>query len=295
MSYDKKYFYPQERVSIVELRSYWSVILRRLWVIALVVIVVSLYSGYQYYKIRKTPGALQAYSSNVTLLISLKASPKFTDYTNYVNYLSVSESISDSFTNGPTLTSGRFGKQVYDQVNADMPQIKQKFGANPDLGDLANPGVAAGAISGSLTATRVHTLITISASWNTPAGAWAIANAVGEVSAAHISDYTDYTVTDNAAPATIVDRPAAAAKVTLGASDAATIPGSQASKPTLLLVLVLVALLIGIALAFLMEYLDDRLRKTDDAVQLLQLPVYGEVPHTPPVGNTKVRSAQPVA
>ncbi len=279
----------------MELRAYWSVILRRIWVIALVVIVVALYSGYQYYKIRKTPGALHAYSSNVTLLIGLQAPTKIT--TGYSDYVSVSESIADGFATGPAITSSKFAQQVYTQINADMPQIKQKFGSNPDLGDLANPGVAVGAIKGSITAGRSRNLVTVSVSWNTPAGAWAIANAAGEVSVAHINDYTDYVVSTNITQPTTTapNRPIVAAKVVISATDAATIAGSQASKPTLLLVLVLVALLIGIALAFLIEYLDDRIRKTDDVVQLLQLPIYGEVPHAPSPGNTKQRGTHTAA
>ncbi len=279
----------------MELRAYWSVILRRIWVIALVVIVAALYSGYQYYKISKTPGALHAYQSNVTMLIGLQAPTKISS--GYSDYVSVSESIADAFTTGPTITSSKFAQQVYDQVNADMPQIKQKFGTNPRLGDLANPGAAVGAIKGSLSAGRSHSLVTVSVSWNTPDGAWAIANAAGEVSVAHINDYTDYVVTNNAtSPAvTASERPIVAAKVIISATDAATIAGSQANRPTLLLVLVLVALLIGIALAFLIEYLDDRLRKTDDVVQLLQLPIYGEVPHAPSPGNAKPRGTRTAA
>ena len=279
----------------MELRAYWSVILRRIWVIALVVIIVALYSGYQYYKIRKTPGALHAYQSSVTLLIGLQAPAKITS--GYSDYVSVSESIAQGFATGPTITSSKFAQQVYNQVNIDMPQIKQKFGANPDLGDLANPSVAVGAIKGSITAGRSQSLVTISASWNTPAGAWAITNAIGEVTVAHINDYTDYVVADGTigSASTAPNRPIVAAKVILPATDAATIAGSQASKPTLLLVLVLVALLIGIALAFLIEYLDDRLRKADDVVQLLQLPIYGEVPHAPSPGNAKPRGTRTAA
>ncbi|GAC1555230.1 MAG: hypothetical protein NVS2B2_09910 [Ktedonobacteraceae bacterium] len=279
----------------MELRAYWSIILRRIWVIALVVIVVALYSGYQYYKIRKTPGALHAYQSSVTLLIGLQAPTKITS--NYADYVSVSESIADAFTTGPTVTSAKFAQQVYNQVNVDMPQIKQKFGSNPDLGDLGNPSVAVGAIKGSVTAGRAHSLVTVSVSWNTPAGAWAIANAIGEVSIAHINDYTDYVITTDATHTgvTAAERPIVAAKVILSATDAATIAGSQANKPTLLLALILVALLIGIALAFLIEYLDDRIRKTDDVVQLLQLPIYGEVPHAPSPGNAKQRGTRTAA
>ncbi len=277
----------------MELRAYWSIIWRRIWVIALIVVIVSLYSGYQYYKIRKTPGALHAYQSNVTLLVGLQASSKFTDYSNYSDYVSVSESIADGFDNGPTLTSPQFDRQVYNQVNADMAQIQHKFGANPELGDLTNSGVAVGAIGSSVTASRSHSLVTVSVSWNTPAGAWAIANAIGEVTAAHINDYNSDVITGNLTRSTVTttDKPTIAANVVIAATDAAPIAGSQANKPTLLLVLVLVALIIGIALAFLIEYLDDRIRKPDDVVQLLQLPIYGEVPRAPAAGNSKPRSA----
>ena len=279
----------------MELRAYWSVILRRIWVIALVVIIVALYSGYQYYKIRKTPGALHVYQSNVTLLIGLQSPTKITS--TYSDYVSVSDFLADEFANGPTVTSSKFAQQVYTQVNADMPQIEQKFGPHPDLGDLANSGAAVGAIKASLTAGRAHNLVTVNASWNTPAGAWAITHAVGEVVVAHVNDYIDYVVTPNTTgTATLTpDRPIVAAKVIIEATDAATIAGSQASKPTLLLVLVLVALLIGIALAFLIEYLDDRIRKTDDVMQLLQLPIYGEVPQAPSPGNAKQRGTRTAA
>ena len=279
----------------MELRAYWSVILRRIWVIALVVIIVGLYSGYQYYKIRKTPGALHAYQSNVTLLIGLQSPTKITS--TYSDYVSVSDFLADEFTNGPTVTSSKFAQQVYAQVNTDMPQIEQKFGPHPDLGDLANPSAAVGAIKGSLTVGRAHNLVTVNASWNTSAGAWAIAHAIGEVVVAHVNEYTDYVVTtDTTGTATPApNRPIVAAKIIIGATDAATIAGSQASKPTLLLVLVLVALLIGIALAFLIEYLDDRIRKTDDVVQLLQLPIYGEVPQAPSPGNAKQRGTRTAA
>ena len=279
----------------MELRAYWSIILRRIWVIALVVIIVALYSGYQYYKIRKTPGALHAYQSSVTLLVGLQSPTKITS--SYSDYIATSDELADEFTSGPTVTSAKFAQQVYTQVNADMPQIEQKFGSHPDLGDLANPSVAVGAIKGSLTASRSHSLVTVNATWNTPAGVWAITHAVGEVVVAHINDYIDYVVSANATSTTVtaLNRPIVAAETILSATDPATIAGSQASKPTLLLVLVLVGLLIGIALAFLIEYLDDRIRKTDDVVQLLQLPIYGEVPHAPSPGDAKQRGTRTAA
>jgi len=43
----------------------------------------------------------------------------------------------------------------------------------------------------------------------------------------------------------------------------------------------LVVLIIGIALAFLIEYLDDRIYSKEAVIQSLELPVYGEIPRVP--------------
>ena len=75
------------------------------------------------------------------------------------------------------------------------------------------------------------------------------------------------------------------------ASDPATIPGPSANKPTLLLVLVIVALVIGLALAFLIEYLDDRIRNVGEVENLLQLPIYGTIPPAPAPGKERSHSS----
>jgi capsular polysaccharide biosynthesis protein len=67
------------------------------------------------------------------------------------------------------------------------------------------------------------------------------------------------------------------------------VPGTSASKVTQLILLVLVALIIGIALAFLLDYLDDRIRTKDEVAHLLELPIYAEVPSAPTPGRTVVK------
>lgn len=261
---------------------YWGIIWRRLWIIALVVIIVGLYSGYQYYKLRKTPGALKTNQSAVTMKIGLQGNGS-SDHS-FADYISASESLADEFTNGPVLSSPEFTKQVVEQIQADMSQITQHFGPNPDLGDITN----AGAIGGSLSAGRAHSLVTVTVTWLQPEGAWAIAKAVGEVTVAHINDYFNYIVTGTTT--TGASMPVVAARVTSDASNPSSVTGPSANKPTQLLLLVLIGLIVGIALAFLVEYLDDRIRSKDEVVRLLQLPVYGEVPRAPSVGPAKTRA-----
>jgi capsular polysaccharide biosynthesis protein len=262
----------------VELRAYWTIIWRRAWLVALVVGVVALYVGYQYYHLRKTPGALIVYSSNVTVQIGLAGSPN-----GAADNVVVSEALADAMSTSPILSSKEFDSEVSRQIALDMPQIEQRFGANPDLGDWQNTG----AIGGALSATHVHSLVTVSTTWSSAAGAWAIANAVGQVSAANICAYLGYVVPKEASCSTTADPsvPAVSARVIIAATDPVTAPGLSASKQTLLVILLLVALIVGIALAFLVEYLDDRIYNKDDAQRLLQLPVYGVVPRAPAVGR----------
>lgn len=261
----------------MELRDYGSIIRRRLWIILLIVIIVGLYSGYQYYKLRKTPGALKTSQSQVTMLIGLQENSGVSIHNNYSDYVSVSESIADEFASGPTLTSPSFDHLVYQQILTDESQS----GSNSIPG-----GLQEGNIAGALSAGRVHSLVTVTATWPNGDGAKALAKAVGEVTTAHIDEYMDYVISNNSSVSAIATRPVIAARVVTGATAPITIAGSSASKPTLLAALVLVGLIIGIALAFLIEYLDDRIRRANDVVQLLQLPVYGEIPHAPSPGQT---------
>jgi capsular polysaccharide biosynthesis protein len=171
-----------------------------------------------------------------------------------------------------------------------MDTITQHYGAHPDLGDWQNPGTIAGAISTS----RIHNQVTVSVNWPTPAGAWAIANALGEVTTAHISSYLNYGLINTSAytsgpSSKSVLQPVVSAKIISTASPASIVPGPAANRPLLLLVLVLVAFILGIALAFLIDYLDDRFRSQEDVEQFLQLPVYGQIPRVPSLDNHKTR------
>jgi capsular polysaccharide biosynthesis protein len=268
----------------MELLTYWKIIWRRLWLIVLIVGVVALYVGYEYYHLHKTPGALTAYSSNVTIQVGLQ--PINPQVLSSADMVTVSESLADALATGPILSSSTFDTQVNQQIQADMGQITQKYGANSNLG-----GINAGAIGGALSAQRAHALVTITTNWNTAPGAWAISNAVGEVLSTNVCTYLNYDIPQGSSCSATnnAGQPLVTAKLVSAASDPAQIPGPSASKLTLYIIMLLVAFIVAIALAFLLDYFDDRIRSKDDAAQLLQLPVYGTVPRPPTPGNTKTR------
>ena len=268
-------------IDAVELRSYAKTIWRYIWLIILIVGLVALYSGYQYYKLRKTPGALTAYNSNISLQVGLVATTRGDP--NPDDNVTVSESLADTLVTGPILSSREFCSDISHQIGLDMSEIQQRY-PNQSLGNWQDPS----AIAGALSATRAHSLVTISVNWSMAAGAWAISNAIGEISTARIGQYLDYVVaTDYTHNSTVgsYTQPEVSARIISAASIPGTIPGPSASKVTLLILLVLIALAVGIALAFLLDYLDDRIRSKEDIKDLFQLPIYGEVPHAPVPGH----------
>jgi capsular polysaccharide biosynthesis protein len=264
----------------VELRTYWSIIWRRIWIVALLVIVVGLYVGYSYYKLAKTPGALKAYSSILTVQVGLHATTS--GDSNSADYVTAAETLADTFTAGPILTSTEFDRAVSNQISQDMSTIQQRFGANADLGNWQDTG----AIGQALNATRVHALVTITVTWPTAAGAWAIANAVSEVCSTQLGNFLDYVVANNnrATNNTFI-QPAVAARTISSPTTPTSVAGTSGGKALLLIVLLLVALLLGIALTFLLNYLDDRIYSKEQVTRLLGVPILGEIPAPPAPGR----------
>jgi len=226
---------------------------------------------------------LKAYNSNITIQIGLQ--PTSNGDTNSANYVIVSEALADAMVASPILTSHEFDTDISNQIAQDMSVIQQRYGANADLGDWQNPS----AIGQALSATRVHSLVTINTDWSTPTGAWAIANAIGEVSVANIGTYLNYEIKNSAIQNSTGNfvPPQVSARVISAPSDSITVAGSSSNKLTLYFLMLLVALALGIALTFLLDYLDDRIRSKDDVTQLLGIPVCAVIPRAPSPGRTR--------
>src|SRR2546421_2750592 len=109
----------------MELKAYWTIIWRRIWIVVLIVGVVALYAGYQYYHLRKTPGALTAYRSDITIQIGLQVSPD--SITSSADSVAVSEALADAMITSPILSSKEFDTQVSQQIGSDMSLIEQRF------------------------------------------------------------------------------------------------------------------------------------------------------------------------
>lgn len=273
----------------MELRAYWAVIWRRAWIILVIVAIAALFVGYELYAAHKANNAsANVYHSQVTFQLGIQ-SKDTSGTSNYTDRLGAIDTQSDILANSPILQSSLFDTQVSQQIGHDSSAIQQKFGSGADLGSWQDPK----AIGAALTVTRVHGFVTVLTTWNTPAGSWAVANAVGEVSANSIGQYLDYSLsgTSNSsasATAKTASTSLFTARVVSPASDviAAPNPNTPTKKSTLILILI-VALVLGIALAFLVDYLDDSIRSRDEIPDLLQVPVFGEVPRTPSSGQTQ--------
>ncbi|MGD2207253.1 MAG: hypothetical protein PVH17_10775 [Anaerolineae bacterium] len=142
------------------------------------------------------------------------------------------------------LKGGDFAAKVSQQVGFDVP-------------------------AGVIFASREHRVMSVRITWNNPDQLQAIAEAVGmaveDGGAAYFPQLTGVK-----AEAVLIDGPG------IG-------PVGQSLKDKLDIPLRLfVALIAGVALAFLWEYLDDTVRDRDE-VAALGVPVLGEIPRKPPV------------
>src|SRR5262249_34151999 len=148
----------------------------------------------------KTAGALTSYNSHVSIQIGLQVTTK--GNLNPADNVTVSEALADTLISGPILSSREFCNDISHQIGQDMSEIEQRYGSSPDLGNWQDPR----AIAGALGATRSHSQVTISTNWSTVAGAWAITNAVGEITTSHLGQYLDYMLApDSTQPSTVGD------------------------------------------------------------------------------------------
>lgn len=236
----------------MELRQYIAVVRRRWPVVAAVVALTALFSLVLLFSQHSTyiaTARLSMRQQNIPSRLPTAGQPGFYTYDNYYNWFS-SEFLADDYTQ--IVPSEAFAERVAAKLKAQYP-------------NLTPVGVR-----GMLSAERRHRELTVVASSGDQAQAQAVVDAATQV-------LTEMSGPRGTMPSTngitiyddvlfgVIDRPAAA-----GANDS-----RQRANAV---IAVGVSLALGLALAFLLEYLDTSVRDSADAEQVLGLPVLGTIP-----------------
>ncbi|TAK20436.1 MAG: hypothetical protein EPO26_17835 [Chloroflexota bacterium] len=226
----------------MELRAYWAVIWRRRLLVAAVG-VLSLIAAIV--SVVALPQPLPSYQATVILGVLPRNVPALSgnQYGDYYLYIA-SEFLNDDVM---AIVESRGFYEAILRRNAGRPE---------------------GSPSGVIRAKKSHRVVTFTVSSDRGSDALAIAQGIGDVLLQPTGEETRYVAAFSAQDPviTVLDPPRLTVEpgVQRGALDVA--------------VRTLLGLIVAIAVAFLLHYLDDTIRDAADAERLLGLPVLGEIP-----------------
>lgn len=224
----------------MELRQYWQIVRRRLW------IVIALFSVVFILSLLARPAPSVAYQATMRFVMGLEPEPSTGDYYTYDKYytwLTAEYLIDDA---AALVRSQAFAEAV---------------GAH-----LARTGIGvpAGAIHGSTQAGQLHRILTVSVLWGDAGQLGDIANSVAAVLPGEVAKHFAQVGT-SAVRANLIDPPA------IGAI------GTSLRQKLDLPIRLLLAVIVGVALTFLLDYLDDSIHSRQELEQI-GLDVLGEIP-----------------
>jgi len=226
----------------VELRQYWQIVVDRAAVVIgtfLVALVVAAASVYM------IPEVASPYEASLILSVQPRPEQRTGSYYTYDGYYSylTSEYLNDDLIN--VVESSDFLQRARDGV-------KNFPGGSP---------------SGSILGVKAHRVVSLTISSPTAAGALALAKSVEDI------------LTGPSADTNVFDALSTQAQPTVGVVNQPQIVAGPAGRSAVLNLVAraLVGLVLGIGLAFLLEYLDDSVRPAD-LPALIDLPVVGEIP-----------------
>ena len=223
----------------MQLREYWEIVRRRLWLVVLLPAVVVAASGYQALR------GPNAYCSNLKLAVSVVPLTGYGPNTQYdPQYYATltSEYVADDLTE--LLKSNPFAQYV-----------------TAELGYSLDPAL----IVAATRAKKTHRTIDVAICGANREVIDEVGEAYARVVNRRLPEYFSQLQVQNAA-VRIVNGPAVGRASSLG---------SLAAELALRAML---GLALGLALAFLLDYLDDRIRGRRELEQTLDLPVLAEVP-----------------
>ena len=226
----------------MELRAYWRIILRRWWLpggLGLLVLALTLVTNRPW---QARPPTFNA-SMRFNVGVQPERIPGVYTYDRYYTMLT-SEYLVDDMAE--IVRSGAFAEAVSQR--------------------LADQGIAvpAGAIGASTQPGKLHRIFTVNITWPDEAQLRAIADAVAATMTQSSADFfAEFTSAE--ADIRLIDAPSISRV------------GQPARQQLDIPLRVLLALAAGVALAFLLDYLDDSVRDRGD-LERLGLPVMGEIP-----------------
>jgi capsular polysaccharide biosynthesis protein len=231
----------------MELREYWRIFTRRWWLALLPTLVVVIYAVMTF----DSPPTV--YQANMSFTTGLPTEDKPEDYTydGYHAWLT-----SEYIANGLSDIAGRerFAAAVSERLAENGVRM-------PD-----GAPIPTGAIQGAIAADSAQSLFVVSVTWGDPDTLLAIADAIAlemtENAGAYFSQLADLSVP----PARRVDDPVPVA-----------MPPSLRSQLTGPAVRIALGLVVGLALVFLLHYLDPTIRERAE-LEALGYKVMGEIP-----------------
>lgn len=224
----------------MELRQYWQIIRRRLWIIITLLAVVAAVS------LVIRPTRAPSYQTSMRFLLGLEPEPKTGDYYTYDKYYT-------------WLTA----EYLVDDVSELVRSVTFAQAVSARL-STAGISVPAGAISGSTQAGRLHRILTVNIGWGDAKQLADIANAVAAVLPEEIARHLAQVGTSGVT-ASLIDPPS------IG------VVGPGLKQKLDLPIRLFLALAAGIVLAFVLDYLDDSVRNRKE-IESQGLPVLAEIP-----------------
>jgi capsular polysaccharide biosynthesis protein len=232
----------------MELREYWRIFVRRWWLALLPAVVVALYTGLTY----DAPPTLYQAHMNFTTGLPPEQKPQDFTYDGYYAWLT-----SEYIANGLADIARR--EQFAAAVSARLAQQEL----------LIPPG----AVQGAIASDNAQSLFVIYLTWGDPETLLSIADAVTaeltENAAAYFPQLADLAgagATPVIPPARRVDAPVPAA-----------VPPSLRSQLTGPAIRIALGLVVGLAVVFLLHYLDPTVREADE-LEDLGYTVLGQIP-----------------
>jgi capsular polysaccharide biosynthesis protein len=221
----------------MELRLYWQIIKRRLWLVLALLILFGL--SYVVYR----PQTLPVYQASMRFVVGIapeRSAGQYYTYDRYYTWLTAEYLVDD------------LSEVIKSQVFAR------------DVATASGLAIPPGAIQGATSAGKLHRILHVTIQWRDPQELDRIANAIPQVLHDRASFYFAQLGTENAVVA-LIDPPQISAV------------GSSLRQRLDLPLRLLLALLVGIGLAFLLDYMDDTIRHRAD-LETLGLRILGEIP-----------------